>query len=265
MAMTLTGSRAMRHWFDDARDPAGSDWDYHASHEFYRLPATHPYDVFIDERLAAWPWSAIATPDELYTLKISHSFWEIHGERSWDKHAMDVVFLERKGAQFIRELYDIILPIWKDRYRRNPTNLNQTSKNFFDDAVQRKYVHDTLHESVAYQDRPLYESILQDGSEVAVDNAKFWAMDFDTQIQLVREEIYVTALERILIPRDYVYSPTAAYHWALRRVVTSLFKGDWALFVMQHLDLLMKPDCDYVQRHLDRSHVLRLNTPKETP
>ena len=124
---------------------------------------------------------------------------------------------------------------------------------FFDDAVQRKYDHDSLHHSVAYYDRPLFEQILRDGSDVAVDNKKFWAMDFDTQIKLVREEIYATALERIVIPRDYDVSPRWAYHWAVRRTATSLFKGEWALFLMRHLDLLMKPDINYVQRHLDHA------------
>ncbi len=256
MTAILIGSRAVAHWFPEAR--AGGDWDWHADKPVdipsYFMGDRH--DVFVDARLSAWPWGAIATPDELYTLKISHSFWEINGPRNWDKHASDIVFLERKGAKFLRPLYNIVLPIWKERYRRNPTNLNQTADGFFADAVNRKYVHDSIHESVAYGDRPLYESILRDGSEVAVDNSKFWAMDHDTQIKLVREEIYATALERILIPKDYVGSPRAAYHWALRRTATSLFKGEWALFLMLNLDELMTPDCDYMARHLANKHKL---------
>lgn len=268
VTLTLTGSRAMAYWFGTgARSPVGSDFDYHASepHESTGLIAPGRLDVFVDERLAAWPWGWVATPDELYTLKISHAFWEINSPNEWDKHASDIVFLERKGAKFLRPLYDIVLPIWRERYRRNPTNLNQTANSFFADAVIRKYDHDSLHESVAYGDRPLYESILKDGSDVAVDNSKFWAMDFETQIRLVREEIYATALERILIPNDYKGSPRAAYHWALRRTVTSLFKGEWALFVLLNLDLLMVPDCNYMQRHLDNAHRLILLENGETP
>lgn len=253
---TLIGSHAMRYWFKDARQP-GMDADLHG----VAGPAPHErvwadicglrIDAFVDERLGAWDWGLTATPDELYTLKISHAFWEINGWREWDKHAGDIVFLERKGAQFLRPLYDIVLPIWQERYRRNPTNLSQSAGKFFADAVDRKYDHDSVHESVAYGERPLYESILADGSEVAVDNSKFWAMDFDTQIKLVREEVYATALERILIPDGYKQSPRRAYHWALRRTITSLFKGEWALFVLLNLDLLMVPDCNYMQRHLD--------------
>lgn len=261
MSITLIGSRAMRHWFADAREPQG-DWDYHSPNPCVEMsPPDSPdggnVDVFTDIRLAGWEWGEIATPDELYTLKISHLFWELNGFREWDKHAADVIFLERKGATFIRELYDLLLPIWKERYRRNPTNLSQSAGAFFNDDVQRQFDHDSLHESVAYGERPLFEQILRDGSEVAVDNAKFWAMDFDTQIKLVREEIYATALERIVIPHGYKDSPSYAYHWALRRTVTSLFKGEWALFIALNLDLLFRPDVNYVQRHLDNAHRLR--------
>jgi hypothetical protein len=257
MTPTLIGSWALTYWFPDARAP-GKDCDWH-SYKTIDYPMNDPEkrnDVFVDGRLSAWPWGAIATPDELYTLKISHSFWEINGSRNWDKHASDIVFLQRKGAKFLRPLYDIVLPIWKERYRRNPTNLNQSAGEFFADAVNRMYVHDSIHVSVAYGARPLYESILRDGSEVAVDNSKFWVMPHGTQIKLVREEIYATALERILIPRDYGGSPRSAYHWALRRTVTSLFKGEWALFLMLNLDELMRPDCDYMARHLSNRHML---------
>lgn len=234
--------------FPDARQP-GRDFDYHSDWTLEEVEIAG-IDMFADERLGAWPWGAIATADELYTLKISHSFWEINGSRDWDKHAADIVFLQRKGAVFLRPLYDIVVPIWKERYRRKPTNLNQNKDNFFADAVNRKYDHDSIHRSVAYYDRPLYESILREGSDVAVDNSKFWAMDHATQIQLCREEIYATALERILIPNEYKSSPRAAYHWALRRTVTSLFKDEWALFLLLNLDEMMVPDCDYRSRHL---------------
>jgi hypothetical protein len=261
VTVTLIGSRAMRHWFPDAREPRG-DWDWQGSfpveHAAFTVQGEH-HDTFTDERLRAWDWGVIATPDELYTLKVSHAFWEIGGPKNWDKHASDIRFLKRKGAVFLRPLYDIVLPIWKERYKRNPVSLDKSARNFFADAVNRKYDHDSVHETIAYYDRPLYESVLRDGSEVAVDNAKFEALDYEVKLQLVREEVYATALERILIPRDYQGSPGAAYHWALRRTATSLFKGDWALFLVLNLDRLMRPDCDYVRRHIQNKGKLRLN------
>lgn len=260
MTLTLIGSRAMERWFHDAREP-GDDWDYHTSSNYEDpvllslLPQRR--DIFRDRRLAAWKWDTVASPDELYTIKISHSFWEVNGSRNWDKHAADIVFLSRKGCQFVRPLYDILLPIWKERYRRNPTNTTLQKDEFFNDAVVRKYDHDSLHESVAYYDRPLYESYLADGETVKSDWSKFCELPFETRLQAVREEVYATALERKLIPRNYSGSPGAAYHWALRRTATSLFKGEWALFLMLNLDRLTRPDCKYMQRHLENKDRLR--------
>lgn len=249
----------MKKWFPDAREPNG-DWDYQSDTKYIDPVVlsylAEPRDLFVDRRLIGWPWGRVATPDELYTMKISHSFWEINGPKNWDKHAADIVFLSRKGCILLRPLYNILLPIWKDRYKKNPTDTTKSKDEFFKDAVKRKYDHDSLHASVAYGDHPLYLDILKDGETVAVDNSKFWALDHGTKLKVVREEIYATALERILIPRNYSGSPGAAYHWALRRTATSLFKGEWALFLMLNLDTLTRPDCNYMQRHLDNQDKL---------
>lgn len=256
--LTLIGSRAMKHWYPDAREP--HDWDYQSGTKYhdpvYLSMLPEPRDIFVDSRLGLWDWRSVADPNELYTLKISHSFWDING--TWNKHAGDIVFLQRKGCVFIRELYDILLPIWRERYARHKTSLKQNAGDFFNDAVDRKYEHDSLHESVAYYDRPLFESILKDGEDVAVDNRKFFnGLGYSDQLRCVREEIYATALERKLIPGNYQGSPRAAYWWALRRTATSLFKGEWALFLMLHLDELRQPDCDYMRRHLNNLDRLR--------
>lgn len=260
MTVTLTGSRAVKNWFPDFREP--KDWDWHTPSYWESVPAWFPWpdgakhDVFRDARLSAWNWGEIAAPDELYTMKISHGYWDLHG--TWDKHASDIIFLQRKGCVFIPELHDILLEIWKERYAKNPISLDKTVEEFFGDHVPKKYVHDTVHESIAYRDRPWYVDILKDGSEVLVDNSKFWALSLEDKLQLVREELYVIALERVLIPRDFDHSPLAAYRWALRRTAISLFKNKWATFLLLHLDELRRPDVDFVRRHKDNSHKLRL-------
>ena len=256
--LTLIGSTAAKQHFLDFRVP--NDVDYHSERKPGFLDTMFKptdIDVFVDGRLGAWNWGRIATPEELYTMKVSHAFWEINNDpRNWNKHMADVVFFQRKKVDFIRELYNILLPIWKDLHARKITNLNQNKDNFFRDAVVRKYDHDSIHESIADGDHPLYEDILVPGEEVMVDSSRFWEMDHETQMKLVREEVYATALERILIPKNYEGSPAAAYAWALRRTITSLFKGDWALWAVLNYDELAKPDCDYRQRHLDNKHML---------
>lgn len=266
MPPILVGSRAMGTHFADARTPYSGDWDYYVSEDYQKdimeKPSHARVDVFSDKRLEQWHWDTlnqIATPSELYTIKISHSYWEINrSPRNWDKHASDIIFLSRKGSTFLPALHSLLLPIWKERYdNRKRVSLDKTGKEFFSDAVNRIYDHDSLHESVAYYDRPLYERFLKDGSEVLSDWDKFEALGHDLQIQAVREEIYATALERILIPGNYSGSPGAAYWWALRRTATSLFKNQWATFLMLNLDELRRPDCRFMLRHLENKHRLR--------
>jgi hypothetical protein len=255
--LTLIGSTAAKQWFMDFRNPQDEDW--HTGDPAYKgLEHPHGMDVFVDERLDAWNWDFIATPEELYTMKVSHAFWEINRDsNNWNKHMSDVVFFQRHKVDFIRELYDILFPIWKDLHGRKITNLKQGKGAFFKDAVTRVYDHDSIHDSVAYGDHPLYEDILVPGEDVMVDSSKFFeGMDYETQLKLVREEVYATALERILIPNGYKGSPAAAYAWALRRTITSLFKGEWALWTVLHYSDLARPDCDYKQRHLDNQDKL---------
>jgi hypothetical protein len=255
MTVTLIGSQAMKIHFPDAREP--KDWDYHSDKptQVHTEPElAGKYDVFVDPRLAEYPWGAIATPDELYTMKISHGYWDING--TWDKHAADIVFLQRKGCKLIPELHDLLKDIWAGRYKANKISLKKRATEFFDDHVQKIYDHDSVHRSVAYRDRPWYEDILLPGEEVLTDKAKFFSMDLSDQLELVREELYVISLERVLILKDYRGSSMSAYRWALRRLCVSLFKNEWATFVLRHLDELGKPDIDYVKRHRDNRAML---------
>lgn len=257
--ITLVGSRAARRHFPDFREP--KDLDLISDKPFEYTPIRDnfdmdceplKFDIFVDERLASWDWDKIATPEELYTMKVSHSFWEINRNvQNWNKHMADIVFFQRKGVEFIRPLYDILFPIHKELHGKKKTSLAQNAENFFTDGVNRTYVHDSIHDSIAYKDRPMYESILVPGEEVMTDINLFWAMSHEDKIKTVREEVYATALERILIPNNYAGSPRAAYAWALRRTITSLFKGEWALWTVLNYDELARPDCDYLQRHLD--------------
>lgn len=245
--MTLIGSWAMHHWFgDEVR--VGNDFDV------FTKDYVPDWDIFWHDDLAKWDWGSVATPDELYTLKISHSAWNLHG--TWRKHMSDCIFLSRKGAKFIPELYEILYPIWEEIHGPKRVHLDMTKDEFFADRIVRVYDHDSLHVSVAYYDRPIYERILKDGQQIAVDRAKWDALPFGDQIKCAREEIYANALERRVIPQNYKGSPTAAYAWAVQQTITSLSKGWFSLFCALNYDELRVPDVDYVKRHLDNAHVL---------
>lgn len=234
MTYIVIGSTALHRMFPSlVREPKDLDLfcDF-ASKE----PRDNPgQDIFWDDRLHGWfgkTEQRDATPDELYTIKVSHSQWDIKGV-NWGKHMMDILFLKSLGAKLIPELHDILYKIWIDKHGPKKMTFSE-SEEFFDDAVVRRYDHDSLHESVAYGDHALYIDYLLPGRSVAMDMAKVWASDHDTLVKLFREEIYATALERIVVPRSYRVSPGYAYQWALRRTITSLTKGRSALWLVEN-------------------------------
>lgn len=251
MQRLVIGSTAMRALLPDARDPKDLD-------VFSPEDVSKGVDPFWDDRFAEWippGTDRLATLNELYTIKVSHSYWELKN-RSWNKHMYDIVQLRNAGAMLDLELHDMLYRVWEDTHGRKVVDLTQESDEFFSDAVRRRYDHDSLHESVAYGERPIYESVLKEGKSVQMDMDKIRAMPFEEQVKLFREEIYVTALERLIIPNNYAYSPTRAYAWALRRTITGLTKGWSSRFMIENYETFRRIDMDYVARHRANAHKL---------
>jgi hypothetical protein len=244
MKSLIIGSTAMRHWFGDhVREAKDVDvWaKEYPTHLGLRIDRN--VDIFWDDRLEPFVSQYLGdmvTPDDLYTIKVSHASWDLTNG-SWPKHMADIVFLKEEGyGNLDEELWATLQEIWKDRHGRPRVNLNQESGKFFTDAVVRIYDHDSIHDTVAHYHRPLWMEVLKDGQDVAMDMAKVWKLPFDDQIKLFREEVYATALERWLIPaweKDRVFSPTQAYYWALRKTITSLTKGKSSRFMIENFDI----------------------------
>src|SRR5678815_2557645 len=208
MTYIVIGSTAARHHLGDAwREPKDHDVFADEGGQQWVLEARKEDAFWHPSFTACWPsGERFATLDELYTIKISHSYWELKNN-SWGKHMGDVVMLKRHGAQLIPELHKILYGVWEQEHGVKRVDLNMDKAAFFDDAVPRRYDHDSVHESVAYGDEPLYNRILKDDAEVGVSMKKLKALPFEDQVRLFREEIYATALERKVIPSDYDVSP----------------------------------------------------------
>jgi len=253
----LIGSKALSQYIDIGREP--KDTDYFTDHNLPKEIEGKKVEPFFHFSLLDYfgTEERTATLDELYTIKYSHIFWDLRNG-TWEKHAHDIILMQQSGAKVIEPLYKLLYKIWSEVHGLKKANLSQTADDFFNDKVVRKYVHDSIHASVAYYDAPLYERILMDGEEVRVDRNKWYALSQEDKIKCTREEIYATALERLIIPSDYTYSPKRAYAWALRRTVTSLARGWFARFIVDNLQELLKPEIDYVQAHKNGSDKLIL-------
>jgi hypothetical protein len=254
--MTLIiGSTAIRHHFPDfPREP--KDWDVFSPFPYERRSEDSFWHPAFEGHMILHPkMGRYATPDELYTIKISHSYWVLKNG-SWDKHMHDAMWLKARGAVMIQPLHDTLYRIWEEIHGKKRVNLQQEAEDFFNDAVPKIWVHDSIHESVAYGEHPMYERLLADGASVGMDMGRVWQLSHEDRVKLFREETYAIALERFVIPSDYTCSPMGAYAKALKKVITSLTKGKSAQFVAEHYDEFRKPDMDYVAHHKSKAHKL---------
>lgn len=244
------GSSAIKKHFPDFREPKDLDVLYDEGDKPDRADSykvkTFKLEDFFD--------SELPTVDQLYTLKVSHIFWD----NKFDKHMSDIRFLKSKGAKLIQPLYEVLYREWEEHYGKKKANLNVMAEDFFKSTVKRIYDHDSIHQSVAYYDRPLFNKILKPQQQVAVSEERFWGLSDIEKLQLVREEIYATALERLIIPSEYTYNARRAYWWALTKTITSFSKGWFPLFVVENIAELWKPDIDYVKKHKDNYSMLIL-------
>lgn len=266
----LVGSQAMKHHFDnkvDAPDVKVKDTDYFSDHEKGSLDDLGMrVEVFWDDRLKEYDWaedadnggSGIATLDELYTIKVSHAFWNLRNG-SWGKHMSHMMQMKEQGAQFIDDLYNVLYPIWVDRHGRKLANLEiENPDDFFKNTVERKYDHDSIHASVAYYDEPLFKKILRDGHAIAVSKEKFDALSYEDKVKLVKEEIFATSLERDLIPQGSSDKWRIVYQNHLNKLITSYSKGWFPLWVVLHFEEFCRNRENYWDRMMENKHRLVL-------
>ena len=191
-----------------------------------------------------------ATPDMIYTIKLSHLGWDIF----WTKHKRDCLLLEKYGARLDWQVYNILVSFWGEKHgNKDFLSLNKNKEDFFTDKVEYIYDHDYIHELVAYPNRPVYEQCLKEGQQVYIDKNKFFAMPFEKQIRMFREEMAAIALERWLLNPKYSDKVhwAEAWQYAFRKTVTSLTKGwatDFIVLNLRHFDVA---DFDYFKHALE--------------
>lgn len=248
--LLITGSTAMNRYVPE-RKPADLDA---FTNQSVVVRGDQSADLIWHDSFLSW-WDddtdRFATVDELYTIKASHAYWDPRhwpGGR-WEKHMTDLVKLKQAGGKMIPELHTLLYRVWEESFGKKTIDLNMDKAAFFDDAVPREFDHDSVHYSVAYGEHPIWESVLKQGEEIAMDMAKIKALPFDLQVKLYREEIYATALERWVIPQKYKISPRLAYSWAVKKTITSLTRGWSARFLVENFETFRDPDMDYVAHH----------------
>jgi len=196
----------------------------------------------------------VAPLEMLYSLKRAHR----HSPRGFEKHVYDYNLLRIlfKGKDAFPKITALRYEETVKRERLRTPSLNKSTKDFFDDKVSnRTFIHDQIHEVMAFYDRPMFERIKIDPHKVACSREKFDDLLYSDRIICVQEEAYVIALERAIIPMlfegEKIANPKKAYEWAVMRICTTLCSGWFREFALDNYSEMMRwYDPEYVNKFL---------------
>ena len=260
--MFLIGSFAIKSWFDDFprewKDldyvcekkpvidkehqenlyftmsydgPRSSDY----KREYLEIPILYNYIKKNKNTFGSSIFGLTVNPDILYTLKMSHMFWDIN----WSKHLYDIQFLKEKNCKVIKPLFYDLYDYWEEFHGKNKrSDLKMTASQFFNNAVKCPHSHDWLHTLI--KNPPTYTKVLFHDAEVEVSEDKFNDLSFEEKCDLVQEEIYVMAWER-MPNRDYRFS----YETMMKKFIISHAPLWEAIFILDNYKFLYKPKINF--------------------
>jgi hypothetical protein len=230
----LVGSRALNFWYPSVPIKETTDWDLITSKDLPWAECSSPahlnneafskYNsgIFIEhlgEKLY------IVNSKGLAIIKRSHLWRDL----SFEKHMMHwVKYLKQEEKNFNaidKEILSARINLTMQTYPQGHPKLNQSVKDFFNDAVQKKFSHDWLHELYAYYEEPLYKKLQLDYTKAWCNKALWNALSKEDQLKCIAEEAYVIATERMLVPKDYKYPARIAYVKAVNKICTTLCSG----------------------------------------
>jgi hypothetical protein len=203
--MYLFGSKLIKKYFSDFREPNDTDWVTNdksklkpskiGKEEYYYIPFSPDREM---------------TPDEIYTIKVSHAIYDIH----WKKTMSDIRFLQIKGCKVIPDFLENLRNHWELIHgKQNRTDFEVKPGKFFDDRVRRKVNHDELHQMI--NQTPTYLKMIE--NDVNPNPDKYHKLTEDEKREVLFEESFVISIERFSKANDRM-----AYHIAQQSLVTRL-------------------------------------------
>lgn len=202
----------------------------------------------------------IAPPGLCLAIKMSHRFKK--DSPFFIKTMKDIHFLRANNV--VMNIYEeaIMNVRQQEVLSYKHPKLDVSKKDFFDDAMNYVYDHDTIHLTVALAGEPAYRSYMKDNSEVMTSREKFESCPHVIKLAGVYEETCVLALERSLIPNDFQVQPSRAFTMALIKVCSSITSGWFREFAWEHyLEVMALYQTlgkeDYVNRFKANQHLLK--------
>ncbi len=187
--------------------------------------------------------------DVLLMIKESHKYKK---DSIFFKKTLDDILLMRDLGAEIPEQYTEWL---KERERLTYTNslpkLNVNKKNFFGgDGIVYEWCHDSLHEAIAFGDRPAYLEYA--GGEVWSDMKKFVTLPERIKLLGVLEEACTLAAERSQLSFNPPPTERWSFEMALSKVCTSITSGVFRSFAHDNYYKVMDMYNEFGHTYMDK-------------
>lgn len=250
--MIIIGSTAIKFWYPDfKREPKDLDLILYKGEEIPKefLEKYNKIETLSNPILLQFcknnlfQISPYLNPDILYTLKMSHMFWDIN----WEKHMFDIQFLYKKGCRLKSDLFHDLYKFWNEYHGKNKrSDLKMSAEDFFDNAIVSNIPHDDLHEILVQHEYftnfvPTYKQVLKDGCEVEVCENKFQNLNHDEKCNLVIEEVMIMAYERYNMNYRFAYSKM------LKKFIINHAPIWEAIFIIENYIELHKCPFDFIK------------------
>lgn len=229
----LVGSRALNFWYPSVPIKETTDWDLitskdlpwaecssplHLNNASFELRNYKSNKFIMHEGEKLW----VVNLRGLAIIKRSHLWRDL----SFEKHMMHWIKYLKAESKFFNSVDKNVLSdrikLTMQAYPQGYPKLNKSVEAFFDDAVEKKFSHDWLHELYAYHKEPLYKSMQEDYTQAWCKKELWDKFSREDQIKCIAEEAYVIATERMLVPKDYKYPARLAYIKAVNKICTTL-------------------------------------------
>jgi hypothetical protein len=195
----------------------------------------------------------LINPTGLFILKRSH----LHRPIKFARHIMEFQRIKKLVNELTGKEKEVLArrtKLTKEAYGDKHPSLKMSNEEFFDDYVDKYFVHDDLHKVVAYNDVPVYEMMKKDQSQAFCEKSMFFDLPFEEQLNCVREESYVIALERYIIPKwikgENHMPASFAFDKALERVCTTLTSGWFRDFAIDNWSEIRSQQVDFLGKFL---------------
>lgn len=240
----LIGSRALAHWVPTFGEcvKLSSDWDYIGSPvDAQPKSEIQSLDLLNNRDALQYNVNGVCSLKGLALIKRSH----LHRDYFFDKHITMyhkwiLPNLKEPFTDSDVEFLKTRTKLTKLEFPQGTPSLNKTNEDFFDDAVEKKYDHDWLHELYAYGESPVYTLLKDDETMAWCKRSKWEDLDAELKLKCVAEETHVIATERFLVPTNFKTPYKLAYMKALKKVCTTLTSGWFRDFAIDNYPSILE-------------------------